>query len=609
MKQFFKGKIFLQAICVSVLFSLISMVPLSCQMVSNSVSQLTGDGYYASALSFVQDKDLNIANNLPAEAAWKLTRTRNIAGEPDAMGGLPWIPFHAYAQMILGPLDLQPDNCLVSNWQVAHILGNIFYLFAFFALLFWLLKNLGFTRDLKWIVVLSFCATPRVLFSTLQSTGNVLQVLVLLMLQICLMSEHASGRKEILKWFLIGAIGGLAFVFEKHIFYFTIAPILFVFFREPINKKTFAWVGLVFVGWLSVYTIDLINYDLKHGNIKNPIFPIALFDLSRYFIEEPDAMTRSLFGPNGIFYLFPIYAISFLGIAKFIVDTVERAKRLNANEALIMSVAITGLASLFYNPRLYFFKEQIGSGHFISQQTLLTMGLALFLTYIGDKQRKFLKPVLCVLSAWSFMWVVAYINRDRTFGIIFQNYNWEFWRGHFSFIKYETLDVFSRIYLPRLAFDVALLWFPFALMGAMIFHWIKMKNNSVRVILSLMLIVGFLGVTAVNRIYEKENTYESIKAGTFKNRVIAYSYFLFAYDEYMSILEYLQRYFEMHGPPEQLRKLIFNRTEWAKKVNDAIIFDGIHFKDNFAAGIIKPPFKGIYSAHEAEGPIQCPAEK
>lgn len=602
----FKGKVILNALYISSLFALISIIPLSCQMVSNSVNQLTGDRYYASAISFVRDKDLNIANNLTKEAAWGLTQTRNVSGKPDPIAGLPWIPFQFYAENFLGSLGLKPTNCLISNAQIAHVIGNIFYLFILFALLFWLLKNLGFNHNLKLIFGLSFFGTPLIFFSIIESTGNLLLILVLLVLQVCLMSEQAAGRKEILKWLLVGAIGGLAVAFEKYIFYFTIAPIIFVLLREPVNRKTFFWIGLVTIGGLSVYVIDLSNYGLKYGHINKPFFSSDFLKTSNLFIEEPNAKTRSFFGPNGIFFLFPIYAISFLGISKFIVDIIERAKRLSVNEALIISISATSLISMFCNPGIYFLKEQIGSGHFLSQQMLFTFGMVLFFTYITERQKKLLKPVLYILSMWSFFWIIAYMHRDPLFGIVYKNLNFKYIADVVSFFKNEILNVFFQINLLKLALEIILLWFPLALIGMVFFQWMKNKNYSSRIAIGIFLLIGFLGVTVVNRIYQRENTIRSAQQGIFIQRLMAQSYLLAAYDEYMGTLEYLQRYFEVHNLYDAHKRLELSRMAWAKKLSHDVIRDGINFKNNLDKGIVKPAFKGIRSAHEAGKTIDCP---
>ena len=261
---------------------------------------------------------------------------------------------------------------------------------------------------------------------------------------------------------------------------------------------------------------------------------------------------------------------------------------------------------MFYNHRLYYLKDQLGSGHFLSQQIMLTIGLGLFLTYLTQLQKKFIKPALFISLIWALMWTSDYVRHQGNFGVIFQKLNYDFLESQWNFVRLQFQWAVARVNFARLSLEIFLLWLPFVFLGTGIYYWIKSKNYSAKVFLSFLMLVGFFAMTAVN---ESSSSFVLKKNPALRNKLVGDSRGLLVYDEYMATLDYLQNYFKANGMQEEIARLQTLRSEWAYKVSEKIIYDGIQFKENLDKAIIKPAVKGIFLKLTAENAKQCPQEE
>ena len=566
-------KIAFRFLSIFLVLALVQAFTMALQVEENTIDKIEDDPASVAGLSAAEDFDLNVINNITPKKRWIVSGTFNYPGSiHSGAAALRW-PFQMYGRL-LSKLKLAAENCFVQNYMTAHVLSNLFYLILFLYFSYLLLMELDLAKYRTPILLLSFFGTPLVWYSIFEPTGVSLPLNACLALAF-LMLWKFKDEKTPLKWLLLGSIFCLGFTISSDSLFYLLVPIVFCFLQKPFRKETVLKFISFVCGWAVVYFIQLVNVKLQWGNAKtNPLGP---FKLGRFFVHEPHWFLRTLVGPNGVFFISPLFFLAALALLKLGVDVFERRQSLNQKERFLISILVGCLAVLFLNPNLFFEKTVLGSGQLSGQVSICVIGLALFFSYTENINLKlrYILSSLCVV--WNLVWLGQYLSNRQDFGITYPNFNSGFFT---SLISSSSNRIFATLQtFPDIFFSIVGLWTPFiaVLFGLTIFA--KRRNFQFQNILAISFVSLFLIVTGLNKTFNRANVNDLRDQNFFRDKVRGSQAQLFYYDDYMKGIQHVQKYLIYIGLKENLPSVLEMRERWTNRAVGNLFWDPIDLSE------------------------------
>lgn len=520
-------KTFIGLLCSSLIILLIMNISVALLQETDHVGKLDRNANHRYLVSALSDQDLNLNNQVFKFENWVSSTTQNYPDLHSWGGIIAWIPFYAYV-IILGFLGLTNFNCIVDQVDFAQALAAIVCFVIVFINIIKIQKITGIKKNTGLLLGIFFISTPGWWYILIEPSGSYLAYLAVLSLILFYLLSLELENLKPYNWFLLGMLSYILVAIKNFGYFVFIGIFIYVLYlkvKKFITSKDYIFyiTGSIIVGGL-----EILNSKIKYGNvitiysyIKDNFFEVAY---KRFIIYD------SLFGSSGIIYRFPIYLLSFFGLAAlnykifFVKNSVGYKKYL----LLALSLALIGNYFLSIN---YWYPEKnfLGAGIF-EGQILLALGLVYF---FSENRWPAFKTIFVSCSlAWSLVFMMTYYV-DRN--IYDAQINLDYFKVIFNII---SIDIELIINNYKESFKFSFFWLPAILFVLFFIYQAIIDDRKWKIFntkLSVYIGSSFLLISALNiyrhfqpqaqmiRLQESIVTTDSIK--------------LFSYKDYMSFLE------------------------------------------------------------------------
>lgn len=520
-------KTFIGLLCSSLIILLIMNISVALLQETDHVSKLDRNANHRYLVSTLSDQDLNLNNQVFEFENWVSSTTQNYPDLHSWGGIIAWIPFYAYV-IILGLLGLTNFNCIVDQVDFAQALSAIICFVIVFINLTKIQKTIGIKKNTGLLLGIFFISTPGWWYILIEPSGSYLAYMALLSLILFYLLSLKLENLMPYNWFLLGMLSYILVAIKNFGYFLFIGIFVYVLYlkiKKLITSKNYIFyiTGSIIVGFL-----EILNSKIKYGNVvtifsflKDNFFEVAYKKLIIY---------DSMFGTSGIIYRFPIYLLSFYGLASlnykifFVKNSVGYKKYL----LLALSLALIGNYFLSIN---YWYPEKnfLGAGIFESQ-ILWALGLVYF---FSENRWPTFKIIFVSCSlAWSLVFMMTYYV-DRN--IYDTQINLDYFKVIFNII---SIDIELIINNYKESFKFSFFWFPAIFFILFFIYQANIDDRKWKIFntkLAVYIGSSFLLISALN-IYRHFQPQEQITR--LQEKVITTdSLYLFSYKDYMSFLE------------------------------------------------------------------------
>jgi len=565
--------------------------------------------YGAYTVSILNDGDFNVFNQATDRSTWLATKTYN---HPDMHNStipvllFPFYMYNKYLHLFFGEKNSEKNPVIYKD---VHILANIFFSTFFLLLCYRTMKFLFNTVNITLFVFFFlgtaytwytfFCSTAPDIPATVVSAMILIYYLKLITTDSSKNIRTTSGFN--LDFFLFGGILFLGAFCRPQIMFYNLLLIDYLFFlkgshykKDAINKIISYSGGAIFIS-----VLFFTNVYLQYGTI----------DYIYRYVADPKffPIFSIMFGPNGHFFISPIYLLVIIGMATAIFSTSNKTKPIINNTHLNRKSLLIILAMIPSTRIIATSFRAIGHDQGFAGR-LLIVDYLIFIFFILYLYNTIVTKNLCaafaikffaiISAAWSFallMWYkVIDISGNSTWGSIYPS-NIRFISEYFKVIY---LQIMTPAYFSwGQDFHETVILIPIVLLCSyIIYRFISVKNFSnilswslIRTF-SIILISSYLGMTLLNTFNNKKNIETERKLGKFDKIVIGTEMDIYVYDDFLdSINEAIKsaEYNRKHDIVIILRKSLQNYID---KIKKQISVDPINIKDDFKQGIIRPSY-------------------
>ena len=359
--------------------------------------------YQAYTKSIIEDRDLNILNNIPKDAAWVVSPTFNFPEMHDHGGPVLWAPIIAFFDLFrVEKITVAPN--LVYSWDIT---ANFVMNFLFFVLGISLLRQafLKFSDKplTRTAMTLIFLGTGLFYYTLVEYNGTE----TTLFFFVSLMLGYYSQISDDENWLFFLAMG-ILFAYGRiiKIHYLTYLLPFAYFYWQKNHKQPVQYhlknVILFALGMALLILPMEYNNFLKYGFINLGQGYFDEFSWHSFFKLQDEVTTY--FGPLGFFYSMPIFLTTFLfflfGFFEWIrgryVSEVEKVG------IVLYSSVIAKLLLLQFVPTPGLC--EFGGRNFIIDSSAQIVLMAGFLSRVENKKKKVICiTILSLFAVWTLI--------------------------------------------------------------------------------------------------------------------------------------------------------------------------------------------------------------
>lgn len=414
---------------------LLNIVVIHCYL-SGHMGRVSESANHQYSLSVLFDGDLDLNNQILKSESRKPSdeNAKFIDYSPNLKswgGTIVWIPYYLYI-VILDYLKLDKTNCGVTQADFAQALAAMIGFIVLLVNIYRIQETFALKKKTFLLSAAFLISTPSLWYVLIDPSESIITYLAVLSTVLLLLFDPATKNNNLYHWFLIGALSCLL-VTIQNFGYFVFLGILSYVIVLKIKKLVEAReCAFYFSGAALVLLFEILNSTLKFGAwitpleyIKNDIFSLA----SRKFM-----IFDSLLGPSGILYMYPVYAMSLVGLLLLNYEIIFVKEVRRKTDYLLISLSVVAainylLSTNYWHPE----RDFLAAGFFESQLILLVGFLFLFKE---NKYRGYKIFFLVASFAWSLIITTERYANISSFGLRHTTPNKELFNLFFGSIKH-----------------------------------------------------------------------------------------------------------------------------------------------------------------------------
>ncbi|MDC1174638.1 hypothetical protein OAT67_04565, partial [Bacteriovoracaceae bacterium] len=377
--------------------------------------------YFSILLSFVQDLDFNIINQIPKDERWIVTRTGFYPSHHSELQTSILVIFYYLEKVIRFFLNEKTYSSAVA----VGLCANIISLLLSFKLSKKLNKLLGVRESVK-ATTLFFLGTCTFYFSFFEV--NVIEVFVMPITFFTLIEYLKIVRGRTISWGWLGLSVGLL-VSSKSLYFLLLMFLLGEIYiqRKKYCKKNIANFLVNFL--IPVLIFNLNNY-VKNGQVD--IYTKGVFDIlmELSLINFLSTMRTGLFTPGGLFFVNPPFLISILGLILFFREKKSMPEGRFIIFQIIWIMQLLFLSMMFIGPIL---DDHYNGRMFLVVFPALYVGFLYFVSHV--RVRSIVENVFLMIGiAWQFYLMFSFMTIMS--------------KGHYSYALEKMIslsELFNRI--------------------------------------------------------------------------------------------------------------------------------------------------------------------
>lgn len=447
------------------------------------------EAYDQYAINIIYHRDLN---NYRVEDR-SVSGTRNKIDFYSWGAGLLLVPFHLYSNL-LDDVGLDKVSCF---WQfnTASTLGSLIFFYIFIYFILELCRKLDLSLSKKDIFIF-LLGTSLLWYAIIETNTNQIVFLAFLSFAINLVVDidYSTLKKSSLKLILLGALFGFSSVIDPVGILYWIGFFIYLFLVFRKQDDVLKILFFYFLGGLAVILIDLFNVQAKFGEILSPFFFIQKDYFG--FLTKRFLVISSLLSPQGLFYLSPIYILSFFGCYTYFENGHLMSDKNYRVRALLGVLIIIFVLTAFIKIRYWFPTSILFGRNMLEHQILFILGFAFFI----KNKSNFKNFILIAFVAWNNLWLLRYFADKNTFGLFYElpdlNFLLLVWGRLYQAI------VFSFKFFPKFMIYF-ILWSAF--IATIYFSFQKVVAKRLFWKSGFFIVLAFFGVTCSNLYFNKLN--------------------------------------------------------------------------------------------------------
>lgn len=485
-------------------------------------------GFYTQSL--VEDGDLNIINQVPAEMAWLVTEKLNSPDTHSYAGAILLWPVFFYSY-IIERMGLHPNHCLIHNYDEAQALATLLYGLLAMALTISILTHFGVSKKLKLLVVLAvLIGTPFWWAVFVQPSGREILGAVSITLALWYLAKSSKFLNfPWLAWVGLGALFGFSGLVQFDLLIYIFLPFLWIFYTPEIDKKK-TKLGLVALGVILVIGCHFINSWIKFGSLGG-YFDLMIFDRAKYFSSK-FFLVNEFLGPNGILFTTPVYGVGIFGLALALTNRfTPPPNKLKNNFIFILAILFPIVVALSFTQIRY--NNEYGGLRMVSHQIVVILGICCMFAEMENRISRYAAVFLIsIFTVWGWVGLQRFLAHPDTFGLHYLNLD-----RHFFDLIFQSLYVKSVLVLdmiPRV-FPDFVIWLCFCFIVILIG---KLSVKRVKPYIYMWFFPAlFILATFLNLVNSDRNISVLDTNFFFKDKVIGNGLYIYRYDDTVSYLD------------------------------------------------------------------------
>ena len=573
---------------------------------SAHVSRPENGLYNAAVRSVLEDGDLNLINQAYPEQRWLVSSTYNLPDFREHGSAALWLPFFAYG-LLLPELNLESERTgkPVSHDDAAVALATLFFTFSALIFALAVMRFYLGERHARLSIALMIFGTPALWYLVMEPYGTdlssnfVASASLFLYLLLSKIDSPVSWKW----WLALGTALAFGATVKPHgIFYLAIT--FQVAYRCYLSRwEHGGWRPLValLAGAAAVLALHAGNQFLKFGALQSQYWELMRFFRmfgTENFFSSP---WNLLFGPDGAFYVSPIYLFSVVGAGLWAFTAVRRGGMKISRLMTSFRFALVAIpVASFLMTGFTHVGELIGAGRrFMAQQPAFLLTLQYLLVRSERTSRKLFAAILgaaVIALAWNVFMTLRFGSDKDSWGASYLSEGkWEPFIAEFG----EVIGYFPSVIAGLIG------WIPIivAAAWALIHTWRSVKDVDSdvggvfgrRALCSAAIWIGvpvliFAGISVSNFCFNRENARRMRNDGFFASTVVGRGMTLYIYDDLISLVPKFKFLGASRKNPGFIRDSESMLSRYLTEAAAQVTVDPIGFRDDCLRGIMRPSY-------------------